>query len=205
MNLLDQTDALIDVMKKFGAPKPIWITEMCFNTHIHPYGVPELRSADLTVRFHLLALASRKIDKVFWWTLKDLGQQQFDAAEMVGLTRADLAPKYSYYAYAFMTRSLEGKKWVRNDSFGPDIYACVFTDDKAKQDTIVAWTPKNFAYVRVNVGESGIDITDIYGTKRHATYHPVRTKSLPIALSESPLYITGPVGLKANPRPDPGW
>jgi hypothetical protein len=205
MNLLEQTDALIDVMKKFGAPKPIWITEMCFNTHIHPYGVPELRSADLTVRFHLLALASRKIDKIFWWTLKDLGEQQFDAAEMVGLARADLTPKYSYYAYSFMTRFLEGKKWVRNDAFGPDIYACVFTDEKTKQDTIVAWTPKDFGYVRVNVGESGIDITDVYGTKRHATYHPVRTKSLPIALSESPLYITGPAGLKAGPRPDPGW
>jgi hypothetical protein len=204
-NLLDQTDALIDVMKKFGAPKPIWITEMCFNTHIHPYGVPELRSADLTVRFHAFALASRKIEKVFWWTLKDLGDQQFDAAEMVGLTRADLTPKYSFYAYAFMTRFLEGKKWLRNDAFGPDLYACVFTDEKTKRDTIVAWTPKDFAYIRVNSDEQGLDITDIYGTKRHTTFDPVRTKHLPIALGESPIYITGPAGLKANPRPDPGW
>src|ERR1051325_8711037 len=73
-NLLEQTDALIDVMKKFGAPKPIWITEMCFNTHIHPYGVPELRSADLTVRFHVLAVASRTVEKAFCWTLKDLAK-----------------------------------------------------------------------------------------------------------------------------------
>jgi len=204
-SLLDQTDALIAAMQKFGKPKPIWITEMCFNTHIHPYGVPELRSADLTVRFHLLALASQKIEKVFWWTLKDLGEQQFDAAEMVGLTRNDLTPKYSYYAYATMTRFLEGKKFVRNDAFGPDLYACVFTDEAKKQDTIVAWTPKDFAYIRVNNTEAGLDITDLYGTKRHATFHPVRTKSLPIALSQSPLYITGPAGLKANPRPDPGW
>ena len=47
-------------MAKFGKPKPIWITEMCLNTHIHPYGVSELRSADLLVRFHVLALASRQ-------------------------------------------------------------------------------------------------------------------------------------------------
>ena len=52
---------------------------------------------------------------------------------MVGLVRADSPPKYAYYAYAVMTRMLEGKRWVRNDSFGPDVYACVFTDDAKKR------------------------------------------------------------------------
>src|SRR5262249_6672441 len=120
-SFLEQTDELIEAMKHFGAPKPLWVTEICFNTHIHPYGVPELRSADLLVRFYVQAIASRKIEKIFWWTLKDGGEQQFDAAEMVGLMRADFAPKYSYYAYTVMTRILEGKRWLRNDAFGPDV------------------------------------------------------------------------------------
>lgn len=205
MSFLEQTDELIRIMNKFGQPKPIWVTEMCFNTHIHPYGVNELRSADLLVRFHLLALASRKVEKVFWWTLKDLGPQQFDAAEMVGLTRADLTPKYSYYACGFMTRMLEGKRWTRNDSFGPDIYACLFTDDARGEDTMVLWTPKPFAYVRINNTERGLTIYDIYGTKRVVTFHPVRTKHLPVPLGESPIYVVGPKGLKASARPDPGW
>jgi hypothetical protein len=205
MSLLEQTGELIKTIEKFGKAKPIWITEMCFNTHIHPYGVNELRSADLLVRFHLLALASQKVQKVFWWTLKDLGPQQFDAAEMVGLMRADLAPKYSYYAYGFMTRMLEGKRWERNDSFGPDIYACVFADDARGEDTMVLWSPKPFAYVRINNTERGLTIYDIYGTKRIATYHPVRTKHLPVPLGESPIYVVGPKGLKASVRPDPGW
>ncbi len=205
MSSLEQTEELLKVMAKFGKPKPIWITEMCFNTHIHPYGVPELRSADLTVRFHLLALASGKIEKIFWWTLKDGGGQQFDAAEMVGLTRADLSPKYSYYAYAFMTRMLEGKRWSRNDYFGPDIYAVVFANDSKSEDTIVLWSPKPFAYVRINNTEQGLNLFDVYGTKRVATYHPVRTKSLPVPLGESPIYVVGPKGLKATARPDPGW
>jgi hypothetical protein len=205
MSFLEQTDELLKVMAKFGKPKPIWITEMCFNTHIHPYGVPELRSADLTVRFHLLALGSGSIEKVFWWTLKDGGSQQFDAAEMVGLARADLSPKYSYYAYAFMTRMLEGKRWSRNDYFGPDIYAIVFADDSKGEDTMVLWSPKPFAYVRLNNTEQGLSFFDVYGTKRVATYHPVRTKSLPVPLGESPIYVVGPNGLKASARPDPGW
>ena len=204
-SFLDQTDELIKTMAKFGQPKPIWITEMCFNTHIHPYGVSELRSADLLVRFHVLALASRKVEKVFWWTLKDGGPQQFDAAEMVGLMRADLDPKYSHYAYSFMTRMLEGKRWVRNDSFGPDIYACTFTDDATSDDTMVLWSPKPFAYVRIKNTERGLAFYDIYGTKRIATYDKVRTSHLPVPLGESPIYVVGPKGLKATVRPDPGW
>lgn len=204
-SFLEQTDELIKAMSRHGKPKPIWITEMCFNTHIHPYGVSELRSADLLVRFHLLALASGKVEKVFWWTLKDGGPQQFDAAEMVGLVRADHQPKYSFYAYGLMTRLLEGKRWVRNDSFGPDVYACVFTDQRKQEDTMVLWTPRPFAYVRINNTEKGLTFYDIYGTKRVATYDKVRTGHLPVPLGESPIYVVGPAGLKASVRKDPGW
>ncbi len=45
---------------------------------------------------------------------------------MVGLARADLSPKYSYYAFAVMARMLEGRRWARNDSFGPDVFAALY-------------------------------------------------------------------------------
>ena len=41
-------------------------------------------SADLLVRFYVQAVASKKVDKVFWWTLRDGGDRQFDQADMVG-------------------------------------------------------------------------------------------------------------------------
>ena len=204
MTYLEQAEELVKVMAKFGQPKPLWITEICWNTHIHPYGTSELRQADLLVRFYVQSIASRKVQKVFWWTLKDGGTRQFDQADMVGIMRSDLTPKYAYFAFAWMTHMLEGKAWVRNDNFGPDIYTVTFTDDKSGQDTIVAWTPKPFAYIRVN-NEEGLDIYDIYGVKRHVPMDPIRTRSLPIPLGESPIYIQGPKGLKATPRPDPGW
>ena len=40
-----------------------------------------------------------------------------------------------------MTHQLEGRRWVRNDAFGPDVYACVFTDDERREDMIAAWSP----------------------------------------------------------------
>jgi hypothetical protein len=205
MNFLEQTDELIRAMKSLGVTKPLWVTEICFNTHIHPYGLSEFREADLLVRFYVQALASGKIEKIFWWTLKDGGGQQFDAAEMVGLMRADLTPKYAYQAYAVMTRMLEGKRWVRNDAFGPDIYACIFTDDARGEDTIVAWANKPFAYARINNTEAGLAQYDVLGTRRVVTYNKQRTGFNPFPFSESPVYIVGPKGLKANIRPDPGW
>jgi hypothetical protein len=157
------------------------------------------------VRFHLLSIASGRIEKVFWWTLKDGGTRQFDQADMVGLMRADLQPKYAYYAFAVMARMLEGKRWVRNDAFGPDVYAAVFEDEAAGTDLIAVWSPKPYAYIRVNVTEKGIEVLDVFGTRRHVTYDPVRTKSMPVPLGESPIYLLGPKGLKATPQPDPGW
>jgi hypothetical protein len=204
MSFIQQTEQLVKVMQKHGRPKPIWITEICWNTNIHPYGTPELRQADLAVRFHLLAIASRRIEKVFWWTLRDGGTRQFDMADMVGPMRADLSPKYSYYAFAWMTRMLEGKQWVRNDSLGPEVYAVVFTDPSSDKDLIVAWANKPYAYIRVN-NEKELTFYDIFGTCRRVPMHPVRTRSLSVPLGESPIYIVGPNGLKATVRPDPGW
>ena len=205
MSYLEQADELVKVMSKFGKPKPLWVTEICWNTHIHPYGTSEFRQADLAVRFHLLSIASGKIDKVFWWTLKDVGSRQFDQADMVGLMRADLTPKYAYHAFAWMTRMLEGKKWVRNDAFGPDVYACVFRDEQSGEDLIVGWSPKQFAYVRVTNTERGLTIYDIFGTARHIPFDKVRTSHLPIPFGESPVYIVGARGMKATVQADPGW
>lgn len=205
MTLLEQTTELDRTIRKFGPAKPLWITEMCWNTHIHPYGVSELRQADLLVRLYVLAIASRQIEKIFWWTLKDQGTRQFDQADMVGLMRADLTPKYSFYAYGWMTRMLEGKDWLRNDAFGPNVFVCVFRDQTADEDTLVAWTTKPVAYIRVSNSERGLDFYDIFGARRHVPYEKVRTGSLPVPLGESPIYIVGARGTTASIRPDPGW
>jgi len=204
MTFEEQADELAKVMAKFGKPKPMWVTEICWNSHIHPYGTSELRQADLLVRFYMICIASRKVEKAFWWTLKDGGTRQFDQADMVGLMRADLTPKYSYYAYAWMTKMIEGKKWVRNDAWGPDVYAAVFTNEAKGEDVIVAWSPKPFAYVRVN-NERGLTFYDVFGVKREVEVDAVRTKSLPVPLGESPIYIVGAKGLAARVRADPGW
>jgi hypothetical protein len=205
MTLEQQTDELIRVLSKFGKPKPLWITEICWNTDLHPYGVSELRSADLLVRFYVTAVASGKIEKAFWWTLKDGGNLQFDKAQMVGLLRHDLQPKYSYYAYAVLTRMLEGKKWIRNEAWGPEVYAAVFAAEGSDEETMVAWSPSNYAYARIRNSERGLTTCDVYGTRRFVAWDARRTSNNPFPLGQSPMYVVGPKGLKVSVRPNPGW
>ena len=205
MTFLEQTAELVKVMDELRRRKPLWVTEICWNSHLHPYGNSELRQADLAVRFHALALGSQQIDKVFWWTLRDQGVRQYDQADMVGLARFDLSPKYAYAAYGWMTRLLEGKQWVRNDAFGPDIFVVVFNDPARREDCLVAWSTRPVAYIRVNNTRQGLALRDIYGTRRWVEYDQIRTASLSVPLGESPIYITGPEGLRADVKPDPGW
>ena len=138
------------------------------------------------MRFYVLAIAAGRAEKVFWWTLRDGGTRQFDMADMVGLMRADLTPKYSYYAYAVLTRMLEGRRWLRNDAFGPDVYAAVFSEEGSSEDLIVAWANKPYAYVRIP-NEKGLTLYDVYGTRRSVPVVPVRTTNLPVPLGESPI------------------
>jgi len=205
MTFLEQTAELVKVMDELGRRKPSWITEVCWNSQIHPYGTSELRQADLAVRFHALALGSRQIDKIFWWTLRDQGVRQYDQADMVGLARFDLSPKYAYAAYGWMTRLLEGKRWLRNDAFGPDVFVVVFNDPSKHEDRLVAWSTRPVAYIRVNNTERGLTLHDVYGTRRIVEYDAVRTGSVSVPLGESPIYITGAEGLTATVRADPGW
>ncbi|NQT81844.1 cellulase family glycosylhydrolase [bacterium] len=198
---LTQVDKLWQLMSRFGKPKPLWVTEICWNSHIHPYGSSELRQADMLVRFYVLSIASQKVKKVFWWTLRDTGTRQYDQGDMVGLVRHDYTPKYSYYAHAVVTRMLEGKKFMGRLSEENDIYVFKFAD--GRNDTLVAWTTKPYAYIRVSF-EKQLQHYDILGIKRVVPLNE-RTGAIPVPLTPSPIYLVGPKGLRVRTVPKPGW
>jgi len=198
---LTQVDKLWKLMSRFGKPKPMWVTEICWNSHIHPYGSSELRQADMLVRFYVLSIASQKVKKVFWWTLRDTGTREYDQGDMVGLVRHDYTPKYSHYAYAVMTRMLEGKKFIGRLIEQDDMYVFKFGDGQT--DTLVAWTTEPYAYIRVNF-QKELQYHDILGVKRVVPLNE-RTGALPVPLTPSPIYLVGPKGLSARLVPKPGW
>ncbi|MGQ9635269.1 MAG: hypothetical protein ACUVXB_13620 [Bryobacteraceae bacterium] len=217
-SFLEQTRDLIQLLESYGPRKPLWITEVGWNALVAAYGTPELRQADLLVRLYLLALGSGFVQKIFPWAFRDSGVDQQSGSQMVGLVRSDLSPRYSYYAYGWMTRMLEGKRWIRNDEWGPRIWAVVFRDEADGEDLIAAWTTDAYAYLRVT-NERGIRLYDLYGTRREIPFlgqpgsPPLVelsqwTASAPgtvtVPLSRSPIYIVGAAGMMSKARPNPG-
>jgi len=217
-SFVEQTRDLVRLLETYGRPKPLWITEMTWNALLAAYGTPELRQADLMVRFYILALGTGHVHKIFPWGFRDGGTDQQSGSQMVGMVRSDLTPRYWYYAHAWMARLLEGKRWIRNDEWGPRIWAVVFRDDEAGEDTIVAWTTDAYAYLRVT-NQRGIRLYDIFGTRREIPYlgrpgappdvelsrwtsSPLGTVTVP--LSRSPVYIVGASEMRAVARPNPG-
>ena len=214
---LAQVDKLSELMSRFGKPKPMWVTEICWNSHIHPYGSSELRQADMLVRFYVLSIASGKVEKVFWWTLRDGGTREYDQGDMVGLVRHDYTPKYAYYAYAVMTRMLEGRKFVGRVVDRDDVYVFKFglraagarselpgvPSDEEDNEVLVAWTTNPYAYIRVNF-QKELECHDAFGVKRTVPLNE-RTGALPVPLTPSPVYLVGPKGLHARAVPSPGW
>ncbi len=198
---LTQVEKLWELMSRLGKPKPLWVTEICWNSHIHPYGSSEFRQADMLVRFYVLSIASGKVEKVFWWTLRDGGRREYDQGDMVGLVRRDYTPKYSYYAYAVMTRMLEGAKFIERVAAADGLY--VFKFDDGQNDTLVAWTTKPYAYIRVSF-QKQLECCDILGVKRIVPLNE-RTGALPVPLTPSPIYLVGPKGLRVRVVPSPGW
>ena len=198
---LAQVDKLHELMSRFGKPKPMWVTEICWNSHIHPYGSSELRQADMLVRFYVLSIASGKVEKVFWWTLRDGGTREYDQGDMVGLVRHDYTPKYSYYAFAVMSRMLEGKKFLGRLTEQNDVYVMKFGEGDT--ETLVAWTTKPYGYIRVTF-ENQLRFYDVLGVKRVVPLNE-RTGALPVPLSPSPTYLVGPKGLRVKIVPSPGW
>ena len=198
---LTQVEKLYDLMSRFGKAKPMWVTEICWNAHLHPYGSSELRQADMLVRFYVLSIASGKVEKVFWWTLRDGGTREYDQGDMVGLMRHDYTPKYSYYAYAIMTRMLENKRFVGRLVDKEGVY--VFQFGNGESETLVAWTTEPYAYIRVSFNKE-LDYYDVLGVKRVVPL-TARTGALPVPLTPSPIYLVGPKGLNARVVPSPGW
>lgn len=197
-SLFGQIEALQRLMVVRGAPKPIWITDICWFAGNQPYGVPELRQADLLVRAYVYAAACR-VEKVFWRALAD---GDADVGEGAGLCTAELTPRYAYYAYSWMTHLLEGKRFAGMPVRRRDTFAAAFTDGRS--DVVAAWTTRPYGYIIVDTRQQLV-LYDVFGARRVVPVEQGRSRSVCIPLSPSPVYITSSAGLSVRWTPEPGW
>jgi len=101
---LEKLKVFLRVLDEEKDAKPLWITEIGSSTTLW-YGAEELQAKFLERTFPTLLLASR-VQRIFWYELKDSGLIFLWAEHNFGLVRFDLTPKASYQAYRRMARTL---------------------------------------------------------------------------------------------------
>jgi len=170
-----------------GRPKPIWVTEIGWNTKASEapgdLTIDDSTQAKFLVRAYALLL-SAGVKRVYWYLLHD------DQGLNMGLMRDDAqhTPKPAYFAMATMIRQLHGADFVRRDASIPGLYSLVFARPSGEEVRVV-WAVKP-----LTVAASGeTAVMDMQGRAM---------KPAPaLALDDSPLFITGP--LTGLPPPPP--
>ncbi|PYI53518.1 DUF7594 domain-containing protein [Paenibacillus flagellatus] len=174
-----------------GEPKPVWISEIGWPTHVGGNGVDEKTQADYLVRSYVIALASGT-EKVVWYDLMNDGVQADYNEHNFGLIRNALdakgayTPKPGYVSYAAMTRELAGATFVRKETAEGGIQSYLF--DKDGEQVRVVWSlAPTSAAIRTDVP---VAITDMMGNTE--TYAPYRGYVY-WTLTGEPIYVKGNV------------
>lgn len=179
----ERLEALKALMGRYHFRKPIWITEVGFQTKPAEHGVvTEREQADWLVRTNVLALAAG-VEKVFWFNLQDW-------SETWGLIRTDWSEKDSYWAYRMMTRMLGRGELLRRLSAPEGCWMFAFRAPRAgDRAVIVAWRTSpadDETVVSVPTGGSRV-------LARGATGERVEGQAtndrVTFALSSSPVFI----------------
>jgi hypothetical protein len=176
-----------------GVPKPIWISEQGWPTHVGSRGVSLETQAAYIVRSHVLAL-SRGVEKYVWYnfmnkgTSRDYNEDNFGVVHHTSDPLGRWAPKPAYVSYSAMTRELTGLAFHRQEEVGPGISCFVFRGERDGKsvETRVVWSSEDRT-VGVRTGQP-IVVTDLTGHRE--TYHPV-AGFVYLSVSERPIYVTG--------------
>ncbi len=101
----DRLDAVRDVMRRHGDGRPVWITELGWNTSARRGGPGWAEGVDEATQARRLTDAYARLRRrddvraAAWYSLVDAGEDPADPADHYGLFRADGSPKPSLAAF----------------------------------------------------------------------------------------------------------
>lgn len=102
-------DNVIAELERDGfSDMPIWFTEFGYPTHAH--GLTQKQQAQYLSRAYIIALSSKHVQKIFWYSLIDAGTDSTDQEDNFGLFTHAYAPKTAADIHLFLTQRLVGAK-----------------------------------------------------------------------------------------------
>ncbi|WP_286329108.1 glycosyl hydrolase [Agromyces marinus] len=189
---IQQLDELIREYND-GEAKPIWFTEVGWQSNISARGVSEATQADYTVRSQVIALASG-VERVYWYSLENTGVNRAAPGQNWGMVRsaADPAgaytPKMAFNAYATLTRVLSGAEFDHRDETDPEIRSYEFRRADGTPAKVM-WSTDGPRDVTLMSG-SDVEVTRMDGASRTLTPF---AGGVAVTLDGSPVYVEGEV------------
>lgn len=179
-------------------PKPVWITEMGWPTHLYG-GVSERYQASLLSRCYLSAVASGVPTNVSWYNFREDGANPFYNEHRFGVIRSDtLAPKPGYRALGTVCKTLDGKYEPSRLNLQDGLLAFEFKGRGGRATAV--WSPDSDMLVAFRFAGDDVRFIDLMGGEA-AHIRVGDTVILPLE-RDIPLFMEGPDSLpSAAPSP----
>lgn len=175
---LRRADALV---RKYGGPKEIWLTEIGWPTNVGSNGSSEAKQAAMIVRTYIQAIVSGVAQKTFWYNYRNDGTDPYYNEHNFGIIRQDYSTKPAYLAFGAMTQALEGKRFARALDMPEGVSAYLF------DDTIAAWCVSGTSILSM-MSQTPAYVMDIVGK---VTVLPPKNGKVVVPLSGFPVFISG--------------
>ena len=185
-------EAAVLVQQPDGRPRPVWITEMGWGTHMrHNTGkkgdaATPREQACLLARTYIDAMASGVTPNISWYDFRNDGTNLLEWEHNLGIITQDFQPKPSCRAYATLTRMLHGRRVQEELQLGEDVVAFSFAKPGGIEPVIVLWSIEKARSVSLPaVGP--VNLTNLMGQTR---YLPVADGRVSVTLSPgTPVFI----------------
>ena len=175
-----------------GVAKPIWLSEMGW-ANVEDW-VTEEEQSNYFVRTMAIALG-HGVSRVYWFEAASLTLQKENGEVNFGMYEAPSAnvpnanaPKMTAVVQAVMARQIAGRTFTSIDATSANSYSYVFAE--GAESTRVMWATSDGQSVRLDA-EGPVTVTDKLG--QVTTMQP-QSGVVDIALSGSPIYVSGTVG-----------
>jgi len=194
----DEMARLQSLIKQYndGQPKPIWVTEWGWPTHIDSNGVSEETQTAYLLQSTVQLLAAN-VQKMFWYNSMNKGMDPSYVEDNYGIFRhpddpkGKYAPKPAYAAYAALTRQLTGASYVAAEQAPAGIKSHLFAKDNAELRAMWSDTPQTVSLT----ASAGLTVTDAMGHQQ--TLAPT-AGAVSLTLTPYPVFVEGTVAQVAD-------
>lgn len=169
------------ISEEFG-DKPIWLTEFGWPISDEDKLDENIQARYLS-RIYLMSYQFNKVEKLFWYDLRNDGDDREDRENNFGLLNRDYSKKESYYAYKNLIDILGGGEFV-NANVDDGFFDFRFI--KGDYQIRVVWDTKSNNTLVLDSNSSDFKILDLVGNE---IIPKNNNKLTSVSISDSPIFI----------------